>query len=144
MAKIDKEKRRLILQELKALGLTYQDIGSSLGISRQRVEQMINSHYQSLFQYKPKRVKGHNIVTLLLRSQNLSVTKLAKEIGISPNTLYNKIYNFQDGSKIQRRRFFTIGQAEIVAKYFGEKLDVLFDKVDIPKYSKGKKLDIKK
>lgn len=144
MVKIDKEKKKFIISQLNAIGLTYQDIGKALGVSRQRVEQLINSHYESLFQYQPKKVKGHNIVTLLLNTQGLSVTKLAKKIGISQNTLYNKIYCFQNGSKLRRKRYFTATQAEMVAKFFGETLEVLFEKVSVPILRKGKLLNTQK
>ena len=137
MEKMTLERKRFILSQLNAIGLTYQDIGKALDVSRQRVEQLINTKFLSLFAYTPKRVKNHNIIVLLLRMQNKSVKKLAEEIGISINTLYNKLYRNQDGSVLRRKRYFTVGQAESVAKYFGEKIDVLFDKVDVLPYKRG-------
>lgn len=142
--KIDQDKRKFVISELSKIGLTYHDIGKALGISRQRVEQLINSKYVSLFRYVPRKVKGHNIITLLMRTQGLSVKKLSEAIGISPNTLYNKVYSFQDGSMFHRKRYFTVGQAETVAKFFGEKLDVLFEKVEIPAAKHGRPLGTQK
>lgn len=52
----DEAKRRLVF-ELYAKGLTYQEIGSRVGVSRQRIQQMTRPPHMILVRLK-KRSKG--------------------------------------------------------------------------------------
>jgi len=143
MKKMSDERKKFVISELKALGLTFESIAKGLGVSRQRVEQMLNHHYESVFSFKPKNIKGRNILTLLISSNHTNIQKLAREIGISTTTLYNKTYNFQDGSGFHRKRYFSKPQAESVAKYFGVNLEDLFERIEVLKSKCGRKPLIK-
>lgn len=131
-----KEKKQLILRELNAMGLTYESIGEALGVTKQAVEQMISSNYVSMFRYKPKKIGNNNIISFLAKSRGLSVSALSKECGISLATLVNKLYSnpLPNG----RTAYFNVGQASAVSKFFGQELDVLFEKAEIPMIQKGR------
>lgn len=90
MAK-DTERLKTVLN-MRIDGCTYQEIADTLGITRQRAEQMIKNFVSPIASKTPRGKKPYMIfprLRELTRERNYSVQRISEESGISCATLRN-------------------------------------------------------
>ena len=109
------------MRSMRERGMSYAAIGKFFSMSRQAAHQALNKRYRTKFCYYPT-------LKLYDKIKIKSIGTISKETGISPITLYNKIYAVQFEDKPKRAHLFSIGQALKIATCFKVRLGKLFKK----------------